>query len=181
MEFKIDSLNLKDVEKIRLWRNENLQALRTPYLLTSEMQEDFYNNVISNRQSNNRFWGLKKQSSVWCFVGMIGLVNIEWENSIGEISIIIDPSIRHCGVGEKAIDILLDYGFNHLNLSNIYGECYKCNEAHIFWEKICNKYNAYVTMLPARKYYNGEYHDSMYFNINTLDYLNNRKNKIVGD
>jgi len=174
---KIDSLYKWDVELIRVWRNENLNALRTPFLLTKEMQEDFYNNVISNRQSNNRFWGLNDSTLEESFVGMIGLVNIEWENSIAEISIIINPSIRKNGVGEKAIDILLDQGFNQLNLSNIYGECYKCNKAHIFWEKICNKYNAYVTMLPARKYYNGEYYDSMYFNINALDYLKTEKIK----
>lgn len=172
---KLSNVELKDVEKIRIWRNENLQALRTPFLLTKEMQEDFYNNIISNRTSNNRFWAIRNDSAKWSFLGMIGIVNIEWENSIGEISILIDPSERGKGIGKKSIEMLLNQGFNFLNLSNIYGECYKCNESHIFWEKICNKYNAYVTILPAKKYYNGEYYDSMYFNFNYLDYLNKPK------
>lgn len=174
---KLTNVEKKDAEKIRTWRNEGLEALRTPFLLTKEMQEDFYNNVISNRNSNNRFWAVREDAAQWSFIGMIGLVNIEWENSIGEISMLIDPSERNKGVGEQVIDMLFNQGFNFLNLSNIYGECYKCNPALTFWEKICKKYNGYMTMLPSRKYYNGEYYDSMYFNINCLDYLSNKPKK----
>ena len=172
---KLSNVELKDVEKIRVWRNKNLQALRTPFPLTKEMQEDFYNNIISNRKSNNRFWAIRGDSSQWSFIGMIGIVNIEWENSIGEISILIDPSERKKGIGKKAIEILLNQGFYFLNLYNIYGECYKCNESIHFWEKICAEYKAYSTILPSKKYYNGEYYDSMYFNFNYSDYRNKPK------
>ena len=38
-------------------------------------------------------------------------------------------------------------------------------------EKIINEYEAYSTILPNRKYYNGKYWDSLYFNI-TKDNFN---------
>lgn len=172
---KLDNVNLKDAEKVRIWRNECLQALRTPFPLTKEMQENFYNNVISNRQSNNRFWAIRNDTAQWSFIGMIGIINIEWENRIGEISIVIDPSERGKGIGIEAVKMLLTRGFYYLNLFNIYGECYECNESLIFWKKICKIYNSYNTILPARKYYNGEYYDSFYFNIKFSDYHNRPK------
>ena len=50
-------LTLADLQTICEWRNEpEMQAtLRTPYMLTEGMQEDFYRDVICNRESRARF------------------------------------------------------------------------------------------------------------------------------
>lgn len=154
---------LEDVEEVRIWRNNILYSLRTPFMLSKEMQQDYYKNVICNRVSNSRFWSAKKDNILIVF---IGLVNIERENSLGEISIIINPNYRQKGYGKQAIRLLLHEGFMNMNLTNIYGECYECNPAINFWQQICKEYNAYTTILPQRKYWNGEYWDSLYFNIN---------------
>ena len=90
MEFR--ELTMTDCEKVRQWRNQCLYALRTPFQLTQEMQEDFYKNTVCNRNAKARFWGIwikDKVSST--FIGMCGLENIEWENSCAEISIILNP------------------------------------------------------------------------------------------
>ena len=186
---KLQALSLSDLETVRLWRNENLAMLRTPFLLTLEMQADFYHNVVCNRQANARYWGIwgagkiKKYDNTnglcpnreyvvdgQVLIGMCGLENISWENRNAEISIIIDPDQQRKGYGAQAVALLLDQGFNFLNLENIFGECYNCNPALIFWSKICEQYKAKTAGLPNRKYWNGIYWGSLYFNINKGTY-----------
>ena len=50
-------LSLEDMEQIRLWRNEALETLRTPFMLTAEQQQDYYRTVICDRHSTTRYWG----------------------------------------------------------------------------------------------------------------------------
>lgn len=159
---KLRSLTLEDMEKVRQWRNNNLEALRTPYVLTKEMQEEFYKKVIISRDAKVRLWAIDVGDEL---IGMGGLMNIEWENRLAEISILIDPKKWKMGYGSEAVHLILLEGFNNINVENIYGECYLCSPSVEFWKKISLKYNAYTTRLPKRKYWKGNYWDSLYFNI----------------
>jgi RimJ/RimL family protein N-acetyltransferase len=129
-------------------------------MLTETMQENFYINEICNRKSDHRFWAVLDDL---VFIGMVGLVNISLENRNAEISIVIDPEIRQAGKGREALELLLDKGFNEINLDSIYGECYENNKSISFWNKMIAKYNGTHTKLKARKYCNGQYYDSLYF------------------
>jgi RimJ/RimL family protein N-acetyltransferase len=142
---------------VRLWRNQNLQYLRTPYLLTEEMQAGFYSDTVCNRSSDSRFWGIWADDK---FIGQAGLV-IQWENSIAEVSLILDKGETGKGYGEAALNLLLEQGFGNLNLHNICGECYECSGAVGFWKHMMP---TYTTTLPSRKYWKGKYWDSLYFN-----------------
>ena len=179
---RLKALSLLDCEQVRQWRNETLVSLRTPFLLTQEQQTKFYSEVICNRQADARYWGIfieqdtgyadsKLESTTRdILIGMCGLENISWENRNAEISIILNPECHGKGYGTKAIELLLDQGFNYMNLENIFGECYYSNPAIGFWRNIITKYNAASCDLPQRKYYNGTYYDSLYFNINKSDF-----------
>jgi diamine N-acetyltransferase len=161
-------LTAEDCEQVRLWRNESLVALRTPYFLTEEAQHDFYTNVICNRNVRARFWGIWTDE----FIGMCGLENIEWENRRAEISLILSPNCQRKGFGMQTMQLLLKQGFLYMNLDNIWGECYLSNPAIHFWEKIIQKYNSYSTRFINTKYWNGEYSDSLFFNIKRSDFTN---------
>jgi hypothetical protein len=189
-EVVLGDLNMQQCEVVRQWRNKLEGVLRTPFFLTDKMQESFYNNIICNRNSNNRFFGVYTFESLDSslaintktmqarrvneFIGMVGLVNIEWENGLAEVSMIINPNLCNKGIGSQALDLLLDKGFNHMNLINIYGEVYECNSAVNFWVKQIKKYDAYTTTLPSRKYFDGKYFNSVYFNFNFNDWRLNK-------
>lgn len=148
---------LEDVLQVREWRNADIDLLRTPFMLTEDMQKDFYANVINNRNSPHRYWSVYDGCELVAFAG---LTNIAWENSNAEISLIVSPSRRKDGVGRTALDMMLTEGFNRLNLNMIYGECYTCNPNFDFWERCEPDHRA---VLKNRKYCNGQYYDSMYF------------------
>jgi RimJ/RimL family protein N-acetyltransferase len=184
---KLKELSLQDCEQVRIWRNECLESLRTPFPLTKEMQEQFYREVVCNRDARARYWGvwetkipnknLPKELAAVCkpydyLIGMIGLENIEFENRRAEVSIIINPEYKGKGYGTEAVDLLLEQGFNYLNLENIWGECYKSNKAIEFWKMIVVKYKAHSFDMPNTEYWSGEYYGSTYFNINKEEWVN---------
>jgi len=160
-----------DVEDVRIWRNAEPQFLRTPYLLTDEMQEDFYRDVICNRDSRHRYYSLidADDNGVKHLFGFGGLTNIEWENGRAEISLVMNPAVRGQGYGMQAAELLIREGFYSLRLETIDGEVYNCGNVG-FWERVCDKYGAYSTDLLGRKYHHGILYDSMYFAISKYDY-----------
>lgn len=128
------------------------------------MQENFYKEVISNRQTPHRYWAITENDTL---LAMGGITNIEWENSIGEISLIVCPASRNKGIGKKTVALLLDQAFDQMGLNMVYGECYYCNEAGAgFWNKMVDIFKGYKTRLLNRKLWEGEHYDSLYFSFN---------------
>ena len=164
---KLKCLSLFEFDTIRIWRNEQIGMLRTSFPLTKEMQDDFYEKVICDRNSNSRFWGLWNKEK---FLGMCGIENIQWENRLGEISLLLNPEIITDENLQKSLELVLHEGFNKLNLENIFTEVYECSHIHRFWIESANKYNAKLVVLPNRKYWNGKYYDSEYINFNKERY-----------
>ena len=181
-------LTSADMEQVRVWRHQVPESLRTPYMLTAEMQQDYYRDVICNRDSTTRYWGLWEWNSgeyalvqsdhctttykgAWQFIGYGGIENISNENGNGEISLLIGPDYRGNGYGKQAVGLFLDQAFNHLRLEHVYGECYECGPWE-FWREMVIKYDTdwQSVWLPARKYYKGEYFDSYYFTFSAEGY-----------
>jgi RimJ/RimL family protein N-acetyltransferase len=152
---------IKDVEQVRLWRNEILNTLRTPYPLTEKMQGDFYEKVICNRASNHYYWSVYNKD----LIGFGGLTNIEWENGLAEISLILSAGNRGQGHGLSAVQLIIDEGFGNMGLRTIYGECYQCNPAIEFWRKVTKYYGGYYTMIPRRKMWQCQLYDALHFSI----------------
>lgn len=175
MELK--ALTLSDMEPIRQWRNEQLEMLRTSFPLTQEMQEQFYHEVISNRNANARFWGIWIQKEykhlntiVDILIGMVGIENIQWENRLGEISLILDTEYINEQMLETSLKLILEQGFNYLNLDNIFTEVYPTNKMYNEWMDFAKDFKADIMILPNRKYWEGKYYNSRYINFNKERY-----------
>ena len=168
---RLEALTRNNCELVRQWRNLDITAYRTPYMMTEEMQSSFYDDVICNRNSDSRYFAVIDEAvnkgSEQEFVAMVGLVTISPENRSAELSIVVRPEHRLKGIGTKALKLLLQHGFMSMNLEHIYGECYECSPSFSWWIKIikADKFMTYST-LPCRKFHNGMYHNSIYFDFN---------------
>lgn len=175
---KLSPLKKEHMPKILEEREKILETLRTPYLITKEMQFDWYEKEICNRDSKTRYFSIMEEEDYkigYDFhdgiltdhglinIAMGGIENISFENSAGEISLLVFEEYRGKGYGSKAVDLILNYAFNSLNLNSVWGECYYSSTAVKFWKKIIKQYSAYSHDLPLRKYYNGKYWPSLYF------------------
>ena len=165
MKLHLLPLSRENCQKVREWRNEGRESLRTPVMLTAEMQSTFFDEVAWDRQSANRYWEIL--NSDWHedgdLIGQCGLTDIQWENRLAEISLIIDPRLRGKGYGKEAVRLICEEGFRRMGLKTIFGEAYKCNSAWKFWDNITTEFRGYATTLPDRKFWNEEWYDSLYF------------------
>jgi RimJ/RimL family protein N-acetyltransferase len=186
---KLKPLSMSDMEPIRNWRNEQMSMLRTSFPLTQGQQLDFYSKVICNRNANARYWGIYEEVEtdyavqpsisfepimIDNLIGMAGIENIQWENRLGEISLLLMPSTMPNTMnkyGGDALNLILYNGFLVLNLENIFTEVYHCSPYIEFWAKQSLDRAALYSILPNRKFYAGNYHDSMYINFKREDFL----------
>jgi len=164
----LDALDGDDCETLRMWRNRDISGLRTPYFLTDEMQFKFYEDIVCDRSSPHRYFAVRDPE----LVAVAGLTNIEWENSLTEISLIVDPEKQRQGVGKESVRLVLEYAFNQLGMRMVIGECYYNNPKAIkFWEGILKQYQGQQQDLRCRKFWEGKYWDSLYFSICLHEYL----------
>ena len=103
----LSPMTSEDAERVRCWRNsrEVLPALRTPFPLTREQQQDWYRTVVCDRNGKARWWSVMTTGDG--LVGAAGIENVEWENGRGELSLIIDPDLHGRGYGTTAVSGLL--------------------------------------------------------------------------
>ena len=164
---KLEALTLKQCEDVRIWRNAEPRFLRTSYLLTQEMQEDFYRDVVCNRDSRHRYFAIMGGGR---FIGMTGLTDIQFENSTAEISLILSPDERGKGYGRKSVKLILEHAFYGLGLVSVFGEVYDCGNVR-FWHRIVELTNGFETRLPNRKMHEGMLYGSMWFQLMEVDQL----------
>jgi len=167
-----------DMAQIVQWRNEQLSNLRTSKMLQLENQEEFYDKIICDRNSNARFFAVRNivkmndtdKTETSELIGMIGIENIEWENRRGEISIVLNPRLDSFNdIFQTSVEDILDYAFDELNLENIWGELYKCNQQYYVWIGLLNKMRAYTTEIKYLKYHRGGYYHGLWYNINKFE------------
>lgn len=93
-------MNLRPIEKDDLQKivDERLkipETLRTGIMLNYDMQLDYYNKVLCDRDSKTRYFAIEEEcwesggSIKSAFIGYGGLENISLENRSAEISLLI--------------------------------------------------------------------------------------------
>lgn len=125
------------MEKIRQWRNQQLQILRQARKLTKNDQIYYYENIVKPT-----FTCTKPSQIILAFifnkqlVGYGGLVHISWENLRGEVSFLLDTKRgENLELYEKEFRIFLKLirlvAFEHLHLNKIFTETFSIREHHI--------------------------------------------------
>lgn len=173
MTYRLRPLSAEDCEQIRVWRLDCRESLRTPYMLTRSQQADFYQEVVSNRRAEARYFGVHPDGAEG-LVGMVGLGPVQVENGLAEISLILDPEERGKGIGEAAVGLILEEGFDRMRLATIFGESYECSPALGFWEKVALGYGAELTWLPRRKFWAGQFWRALIFTITAEEWRKRR-------
>ncbi|MEA1915394.1 MAG: UDP-4-amino-4,6-dideoxy-N-acetyl-beta-L-altrosamine N-acetyltransferase [Campylobacterota bacterium] len=122
----------------------------------------------SYKQSNEKNFIIVDHNDV--FVGTVSLVNIDMRSKKAELGrFFINEHNRKNGIGMEAMDILIHYAFNHLNLNKIYLEVFSKNtEAVALYEKLGFTNEG---SLKNHVFKNGEYLDVEIYSI----FINNSK------
>lgn len=142
---------------------EITQYLRIFRPITREMEEAWYNAI--NKRENDFLFSIMifSDENDDILIGNCD-INVDWKNRVGSCGIVIGEKEYHGkGYGTEAMKLLVDYGFNTLNLNRIELEAHSLNfRALKSYEKVgfkkegTRRYAIYI---------NGEYKDSIIMSI----------------
>lgn len=120
------ALEERDLELVARWRNDpnNRRFFFTTAVIYPAGQKKWYENLVSDP---NRIVFVIETNDCRP-VGIIGLDKLDRRNQEAEAGPgLLDPAERGQGYIEEAIELLLNYAFEELNLHRVYGACFPFN------------------------------------------------------
>lgn len=154
-----------DAEYLVKWRNGSLKALRTSRRTTWIEQEEFVEWCVRNPHKI-RMWRFHRDDEELAYepVAYGGLEHVEWENGLAELTLLVNPTMRRQGNGRAAFRYIMQEAFYKLRLNCVWSETYRCNQDGVaFIESLRSAYGLYTVTIPDRKYYNGKYHEAVWW------------------
>lgn len=167
----ISAVEEEHLEKLLYWRN--LEDFRVNFRefreLNLKQQTKWFEKVNS---SKNEFmfsiFNLHDNS----LIGACGLLYIDWIIRSADFSFYIGMDEKYIdddGLAYDSAKILMDYGFNTLNLNKIWMELYSFDEKKLDFFK--NQFNFKVdAQLRDNVYAKGKYHDSFILSLLKKDF-----------
>ena len=133
----LSPMNLEDIEKYVKWMNDfsTTDGLGSSSKVTTFESERAW--LINNMDKKEQQFAivLKETDKL---IGNCGFVDINYLHQRGEVGLFIgEEENRSKGYGTEALSLLVDYGFNYLNLKNIMLKVFSFNKRAIkSYEKI---------------------------------------------
>ena len=157
--------NSEDVETFTKWLND-FQVTdglgRSGLMVTLNGEKEYLENVHDN--DNTRYYFVIVTLENDEMIGTISLENINYINRSAKLGIFIgEEKHRGKGIGKEAIQLILDYGFQYLNLNSIQLSVFAFNERAIACYKKCGFKE--VGRLREAYYLNGKYYDKILMDI----------------
>lgn len=152
---------LEDAETYTKWLNDLSVAenLGTPSNMVSVTGEQ---EVIRKNSQSTVFAIVKTENDE--LIGRCGFNSVDQIRQCAEVGIFIgDEENRDNGYGAEAISLLIDFGFNYMNLNNIMLKVFAFNERAIN----CYKKAGFKEIGRRRQayYLKGKYHDEIFMDI----------------
>ena len=124
------AINKDSIQQLMEWRNkpELRKYFREYREISDSMQESWYKNRVLNNDKQVDFEIHDIESKK--LIGHCGLSYINWVNRTAELAIYIgDTNFRNGGYGKDSLSLLMEYGFNTLNLNRVWCEVFSNNAA----------------------------------------------------
>ena len=155
--------NSQDIETFTKWLND-FQVTdytgRSGSIVTLEGEKQYLEQLEGEEKRQFVIVTLDKDE----MIGTVGVEKIDRLNQTGRLGIFIgEAEYRSNGYGTEAINLILDYGFNYLNLNSIQLDVFAFNERAIACYKKCG----FKEMGRRRQatFVNGKYYDTIQMDI----------------
>lgn len=116
-------MRFDDWEKTIQWRNDiniKYSTMSHPFPITAEQEQEWYKQKLSSINNNEFFFTIELNSNKEA-IGYIHLTGIDQISRYAKFGVVIgDKENLGKGFGKDALQLLLSYGFNTLNLNKIY-------------------------------------------------------------
>ena len=159
----LSPMNPNDVEKYVEWISSPIVSDgmgNTSNILTEAVDKEFIETALKNGDKCFAIILLKNDE----LIGNCSIYVKSANDGVSELGIFIgDEKFRNNGYGQEALNLLLDYGFNYLNLNSVYLSVFSFNDVAIH----CYKKIGFREAGRLRENYflNGKYYDVVYMDI----------------
>jgi RimJ/RimL family protein N-acetyltransferase len=127
---RLRGIEKEDVGKFVLWLNdpEVTQHLLMYWPLTNAQEEKWFDDLKNLEPAAQPLAIEVKTEQGWQLVGNCSYHHLDWRNRSGEVGIFIgDKNFWGQGYGREAMNLLLQFGFNRLNLNRVYLQVFETN------------------------------------------------------
>ena len=130
-KIELNRITKGDLELLKKWRNDpEILKFNTQYFLLNMEHQKKWFDEINDEGSQNKMFVFKYRNKT---VGVGGLIHLDKQNKNADVAIILGESKIHGkGLGKKALQLLVDYGFNKMKLHRIGAEIFEYNK--IKWD-----------------------------------------------
>ena len=160
----LSPINIEDVEKYTEWINDfhtTDYTGRSSNLYTIEGEQKCLEKIV-NSETDRIFAIIDLNGDK--LIGNCGIHKVDFINRTAVLGIFIgDKEGRNRGAGTEAIKLLLDFGFNYLNLHSISLDLIEFNERALACYKKCGFKEC--GRRRESKFINGKYYDSIRMDI----------------
>ena len=154
--------SLEDVEKYTEWMNDfhtTDYTGRSYQTVTLQAEREYLEENIK-KEAVFAIVDIKEDK----LIGTVGLHNVDYINRTATLGIFIgDRQYRSKGYGTEAIKLILDFGFNYLNLNNVKLDLMEFNERALACYKKCG-FKEYGRRRKCN-FINGKYYDKIEMDI----------------
>ena len=178
-DYNISSVRMEDSEKIRIWRNEQMDGLRQSSPLSASHQKKYFNDFVLNEF-------IKKEPAQillrFCLKGKLigygGVVHIDWLHLKGEVSFLLATErakdiSQYCKEFAIFLKLLKQLAFYYLGFNKLTTEAYNHRRHHI--QTIENADFTREGLLRQHTRVNGEWVDAVVCSLLKSEYLPNEK------
>jgi RimJ/RimL family protein N-acetyltransferase len=165
---KLRALEESDLSIIQTWRNdERLRRYFREYRDFSMTHlKNWYNSIILN----NKFEFFMIESCEGIPLGITGITYIDWVNRHADVHFYIGKDFKWIDdiYSQEAFNLILDYGFNILNLNKLWAEIYEIDQLKLeFFQK-----NNFIIDANLRDhyYFKGNYYTSYILSLLKKEY-----------
>ncbi|MBD3928075.1 MULTISPECIES: GNAT family N-acetyltransferase [Staphylococcus] len=157
-QINLRALKKSDSNLILNWmKNEKLRYLiGTVYPITELEHENWFQNRMLEKDNRMFVIDLDNKKSI----GIVGFKNLDWVNRNSELFIYIgDEEYWGKGYGTQALELIIKFAFNKLNLHMLYLEVFSYNKnATKTYERLGFKQDG---ILRQSKFQDGKYYDKI--------------------
>lgn len=123
----------EDLEYIREWVNdrETVRNLDDIFIYphTVSMTEEYLNKILENKLEDEKHFVIADVEKGE-YMGQVSLMRLDWRNRAALLGIVIaKKENRNRGYGREAVNPVLDFAFNQMNLHRVELHCREYNSA----------------------------------------------------
>jgi RimJ/RimL family protein N-acetyltransferase len=129
-KIRLTAMRKEDLPTYRMWNS--VEAFGRYYNSSPirEESEKNANELVDSHSDRNYRFAIRPLDSE-DFLGVCAIEDIVWSHQVGWLSIALGPDFHGKGYGKDAMQLLVHYGFNELNLHRLQLTVFSYNEGAI--------------------------------------------------